>query len=570
MSSISMRVLQNFESSFFPSEDKVHLGNNGKVTHSYLSTKQKIVYYVSNLFKIALSTLALPVALTSYFVNRVVDVFKGSNKKAKDEHIEVDEKAILESLPKDRGFADSLFQSCALGSKYSKPQFEGRSNWDRWLTKDHVEVKSEKDFPKFFVNYLDDPTALIRILKDMGATSYRFSLERSVIEPKKGKYDLGAIEKYKRLCRELKKNKIEPWITLHHFVEPDWFTKSGGFEKDENVDDFVRYSEFIIPLFKEHVKNWMTFNEPTAFVFQNYILKIFPVEKGKSRDSNILLAGKVLRNLLIAHLKIYQKIKAKHPELQIGIVHQWLKFLPFNKNNPIERLVCYYLSQITHYAVYNFFKTKKFAFQIPGQANVGLTVPKDQKIADFIGFQCYGYPLLKMGTNGGKTYPGYKVKSFSLPRLRLGLTFGSVCREKGKVMSFGMRFNPESLEDALEEASELKIPIAITETGSDANVWHWGKPGFKIDDKTQKEYFEKIFSIIARFRKKMPLKGLFFWTILRGHLEWNRGNNITLGVVNVQKDSNGNILSHELTPAAQYIKRVFTRASAEQRERQIA
>ncbi|NGX63243.1 MAG: Beta-glucosidase A [Candidatus Anoxychlamydiales bacterium] len=561
MNRVSQKIFKTFENCFNGPEDKIYLDKNGKIEHASISSFKRVSTIVQNVLKATIVSFALPVAFMGYFLDKTINVFS-SDKKPFDEIPDVAIDDIVDALPKDIGFADSLFQSCGLGTKYSKPDFVGRSNWNESMTKEHMEVESEEEFDNFFVNYLDDPKTLIKILKDAGATSYRFSLERSVIEPEKGRYDFDAIHKYQNFCKELKNSGIEPWITLEHFVEPMWFTEDGGFEKEENIEDFVRYSEFIIPLFKDYVTNWMTFNEVGAYVFQSYIRKVYPTAANKTKQNSIYLAAKVLRNILIAHIKIYQNIKKKYPELQIGIVHQWLKMKPFNPNNPIEELVCYYISQITHNFTYNFFKTNKFEFKVPLSANIHLEIDKDQKITDFIGFQCYGYPKIKIGFNGGKKYPGYQVKNYTIPKLKLGATFGSTCKEGGKMQSFGMLFNPESICDALEEASELNIPIAITETGCDSRVQNWGDKDFKVDDQTQKKYFEKIFSLIAKFKEKLPLKGLFFWTILRGHLEWERAGTVSLGLVKVDKDKDGKIKSHELTPAAKYIQSIFEKAHA--------
>ena len=134
-----------------------------------------------------------------------------------------------------------------------------------------------------------------------------------------------------------------------------------------------------------------------------------------------------------------------------------------------------------------------------------------------------------------------------------------------------MRFNPEALEDSLQEAADLKTPIAITETGCDAKIQHWGKKDFVSDDKTQKEYFEKVFKIIQKFKNKLPLKGLFFWTVLRGHLEWERASNPTLGLVDIEKDPlSHKIKSYKLSEAAKYIKQVFEKAKPHTKKEKVA
>jgi Glycosyl hydrolase family 1 len=40
------------------------------------------------------------------------------------------------------------------------------------------------------------------------------------------------------------RHKLEPVVTLHHFVHPQWFENLGGFTKEENITHFVRFAEF--------------------------------------------------------------------------------------------------------------------------------------------------------------------------------------------------------------------------------------------------------------------------------------------------------------------------------------
>ena len=39
------------------------------------------------------------------------------------------------------------------------------------------------------------------------------------------------------------KNNITPVVTLHHFTHPIWFEDIGAFEKKENIDHFIEFSE---------------------------------------------------------------------------------------------------------------------------------------------------------------------------------------------------------------------------------------------------------------------------------------------------------------------------------------
>jgi beta-glucosidase len=397
----------------------------------------------------------------------------------------------------------------------------------------------------------------------MHVTAHRFSLEWSVIEPESGKIDLKAVQLYRTFIQELKKAGIEPYVTLHHFVLPDWV---GDFDDPENIDRFATHCLKMMELFPD-VTNWLTFNEPGVYAFSTRMRGAYPPgEKG-----NLIGTAHVLRNLLIAHCKIYQAAKEKfRDKVQIGITHQWLRFVPL-EGNFVERSICHILSKITHYCVYDFFKTGRFDFEIATKANVHLTIPEKEFQAnrgflDFIGVQFYGYPRLKAGFNGGEEYPGYKTNNINLGFT--GLTFGATCPKGGKTLSFGPSFYPESLEACLTEAAALKKPIAITETGCDARIQKWGEKELKIDDETQREYFEKIAPIMLRFKDQM--KAFFVWTLYRGQLEWERGDFPALGVVKFKKDAARNITGSELTPAAKLLQKVFSEKKHEMKKRLAA
>ena len=81
------------------------------------------------------------------------------------------------------------------------------------------------------------------------------------------------------------KNNITPVVTLHHFTHPTWFEKIGAFEKKENIDHFIEYSEYAFNL-KDLVPIWCTINEPSVFVSQGYFNGIFPLGKKISSCSN--------------------------------------------------------------------------------------------------------------------------------------------------------------------------------------------------------------------------------------------------------------------------------------------
>src|SRR3989344_3621370 len=55
------------------------------------------------------------------------------------------------------------------------------------------------------------------IAKPLGHTAHRFSLHWARIEPEEGRFDLEAIDHYRKVIRALRARGMEPFVTLWHF-----------------------------------------------------------------------------------------------------------------------------------------------------------------------------------------------------------------------------------------------------------------------------------------------------------------------------------------------------------------
>src|SRR6185503_18068832 len=56
----------------------------------------------------------------------------------------------------------------------------------------------------------------LKLAKDLGLNSYRFSIEWSRIEPEQDKWDHSAMQWYADLIAECERNGLVPMLTLHH------------------------------------------------------------------------------------------------------------------------------------------------------------------------------------------------------------------------------------------------------------------------------------------------------------------------------------------------------------------
>ena len=116
----------------------------------------------------------------------------------------------------------------------------------------------------FGTRYAED----FELYAQYGLAHHRLSIEWARIEPEEGHRDSGAIEHYLSVLTAARAAGIEPWVCLHHFTLPGWFTEmgEGGFVDDHARSYFwARHVAFCAETFGDLVFGWKPINEPTAY-----------------------------------------------------------------------------------------------------------------------------------------------------------------------------------------------------------------------------------------------------------------------------------------------------------------
>ena len=108
----------------------------------------------------------------------------------------------------------------------------------------------------------------IALFKDLGLTSYRFSIAWSRIFPDgTGEVNQKGVDFYNELIDCCIENDLEPIVTLYHYDLPMALVdKYDGWINRQVVADFENYARFVISGFKERVKYWLTINEQSIIV----------------------------------------------------------------------------------------------------------------------------------------------------------------------------------------------------------------------------------------------------------------------------------------------------------------
>lgn len=441
----------------------------------------KVVDYVVQFFTIIIALLFLPLSIAVASLS-LAPKFLSYMLKKKEPNLEFPNwhQMNIESLcfPMDMkfGVATSEYQD---NGAINFPH----CNWADWEREGKIKNSQNSGIS---LNHWNNIPELIQRLRELGVNSYRFSVERSVLEPQERLFNLAAMQHYAYLCDQLIANGIEPLVTLHHFTNPSWFERKGGFEKEENIASFVNFSKFVFQNLSGRVTRFATINEPAIYSFMGYVLGEFPPGK---KDVN--LAGEVMKNLLKAHCEVYRQLKNMRggERADIGIVHNVLRFQPYHSWNPIEVFAADYLTRITHKALMGFFKTGKFELQIPFLANISFEDPLAPQSFDWWGINYYTDPLLH-------------CKNCNIQ---------STCYPGQKMTDMPFRDYPQGLATAIKECSQLGKNIYITENGIISN------------DQQRETFYKRTLYILSEAVKQgIPIKGYYPWT-LKDNFEWAEG-----------------------------------------------
>jgi hypothetical protein len=159
------------------------------------------------------------------------------------------------------------------GTATSAYQIEGAWNEDGkgpsiWDTYAHTQGKIRDGTTGDVANdhyhrYKED----VALMKDLGATAYRFSISWPRIFPNgTGEPNLKGLDFYNRLVDELVAAGIAPFPTLYHWDLPQALQDKGGWQSRETVKAFGDYAGYVAGKLSDRVRHFFTINEFFSFV----------------------------------------------------------------------------------------------------------------------------------------------------------------------------------------------------------------------------------------------------------------------------------------------------------------
>ena len=219
-----------------------------------------------------------------------------------------------------------------IGASTAAHQIEGGNVNSTWWGFEHAEgspvAEPSGDAADSYHRWRDD----IDVLAEVGLDAYRFSVEWARVEPEPGLVSRAALAHYRRIVDGLLERGIEPVVTLHHFTEPRWFGRAGGWaDADGAVDRFVAYVEALRPVL-EGVRWVVTINEPNMVAIMAAVVRGVAGKDVATDDLGPLpLPDAATRSVLTeAHRRAREALARDHDGMRVGwsVANQVVQSVP--------------------------------------------------------------------------------------------------------------------------------------------------------------------------------------------------------------------------------------------------
>lgn len=347
------------------------------------------------------------------------------------------------------------------------------------------------------------------IISRLGHNAYRFSIEWSRLEPAENQWHEEGFKFYEEIFQELARHRIEPIVTLHHFTNPEWFAKKGGWLHNDTVRYFTRYVDRVIQRYGRYVRFWITLNEPLVYLYHGFFAGLWPPGLKSFRDSM-----RVFRHQVTAHAEAYRHIHQYyktqlHREAWVSFAMHMSHYTPCRPASILDRWAVFMRHWFAHELFLNAV-TSGFLF-FPG---VFCEFLPAKHCIDFIGLNYYTRDFIRFNSFNGIHFVGVICdKGHHRDQIR-------------ELNVMGWEVYAEGLYRVLKQLRQYHLPIVITENGIATN-----------DDEQRVRFIRNHLEAVRRARKEgSPVWGYFYWSLL-DNFEWAHGFDPRFGIVHVNYET---------------------------------
>lgn len=363
------------------------------------------------------------------------------------------------------------------------------------------------------------------LMKNLGVKAYRFSLSWSRLMPEgTGKINEKAVAMYRDMILEMKKNGIEPYITLYHWEFPQALQDKGGWLNEEVIQWFGEYAKVVAENFTDICDKIFTLNEPQCFVGLGHLSGVHAPGLKLSTKETFQVAHNALRahGQAVINLRKYAKRPIKigfaptcgmaYPETDSPEDIAAAKKVLFGFYNPIDNWtwnVAWYSDPVFlgHYPEEGL---KKYAEFLPKITEADMELIHQP--LDFMGQNIYNGYAVRAGADGEPEFVDRKPGS---PKTAAEWPITPEC------FYWGIRFLSE----------RYQTPLYITENGMSChdNISADGR----VHDPNRITFLDQYIGALQQACDDgADVRGYFLWTFL-DNFEWSEGYNERFGIVHV-------------------------------------
>jgi beta-glucosidase len=356
----------------------------------------------------------------------------------------------------------------------------------------------------------------VKLLKELGATAYRFSIAWARIFPQgTGRPNGQGVAYYERLVDALLENGIAPYPTLFHWDLPQ--ALPGGWQSRDTAQAFADYAGFVAGRLSDRVRRFMTTNEMVCFTDLSY--KIGQFAPGLKLDDAAV--NQIRHHAVLAHGLGVRAIRAAAaPGTQVGLAENPRVFVPVIETaEHIEAAKRAFRQENAPFitAVLEGRYTDEY-LQREG-ANAPKVRAGDMAVIgsplDFVGLNVYQPDYVRADASPA----GYVVerRPASFPHMA----------------SPWLDIGPEAIYWAVRLVTEIWNPKAlyITENGCSAEDQKDAAGGIEDTDRVMflRNYLTQLHRAVS---DGYPVKGYFLWSLM-DNFEWADGFSKTFGLYHV-------------------------------------
>ncbi|MCW3813252.1 GH1 family beta-glucosidase [Micromonospora sp. DR5-3] len=392
----------------------------------------------------------------------------------------------------------------------------------------------------------------VRLMADLGLTSYRFSISWPRVQPGgSGPANQAGLDFYRRLVDELLAHGIEPWLTLYHWDLPQPLEDAGGWPARDTAGRFADYAQLVADALGDRVRHFTTLNEPWCSAFLGYGSGAHA--PGRSDGADAVRAG---HHLMLGHGLAVQALRAARPEAHLGITLNLYPVTPAT-DSPADAEAARRIDALANRFFLDPVLRGAYPADLPGDLRqvTDFGHVRDGDLAliaaplDMVGINYYSRYVVAAPVSG--TGPDAYWRA---PSCWPGSEDVRFVTRGVPVTDMGWEIDAPGLVETLERVHRdyTDLPLYITENGAafvDAVV------DGRVDDPDRLAYLDAhLRAAHAAIRAGVPLKGYFAWSLM-DNFEWAWGYTKRFGLVHVDYDSQARIPKSSARWYAEVIRR---------------